>query len=54
MQDQPTPVRYFVTTSIKMDMVNYQLMKIKLIEKQMGSFSDFVNEKVREFLSTQE
>ncbi len=42
--------RPFVITSVRLDEESHRLVKLRLIEEHLGSFSDFVNRAMLEFL----
>lgn len=49
--DEP---RHYTVTSVRLDVENYQATRLKLMANKLGTFSDFVNAKMIEFLTTPE
>lgn len=49
--DKPAnPSRSYVVTSVRLDEERHRLVRLRLIEEHRGSFSDFVNRAMIEFL----
>lgn len=53
MENESNPVepRHYVVTSVRLDQGNYQATRLKLMTNKLGTFTDFVNAKMIEFLS---